>query len=127
MLVPDIVEDVVHHPLLGVAHGNFQAFSFTVTGQAGRGVADGAVRVHPYDRLLRRLGVPGIHLSGGKPRAAERGARGKAKKNISRQGDIEQYCTDSTMMMTQEGPCGEERGEEGESSGGAAAKRTDLY
>lgn len=61
--IPNFRVHRLHHPRLGLLDGDLEALGLAVALHRGRGMADGAVGVHP-DVLLPRLGVfPGIHLS----------------------------------------------------------------
>lgn len=53
-----------HHAFLGLLDSHFEALCLAVAGHRGRGMADGAVRIHPDDGLAP-LCISGVHLSKG--------------------------------------------------------------
>jgi hypothetical protein len=55
--IPDIIVDGLHHAVLGLADGLLQTLGLALTGVRGRGMADGAVWIHPDDAFPRLGGI----------------------------------------------------------------------
>jgi len=71
---PYLIIHILHHVRFCLLNCGLQPLSLAITGVDGWGMADGTVWVHPNDGLS--VFLPGIHLSGGEPKATEAGTAG---------------------------------------------------
>lgn len=64
--LPNLIVHRLHHPVLGLADGDLEAFGLTIAPKSSRSMANGTVRVHSDDGLAC-LVFPGMHFSDGVP------------------------------------------------------------